>query len=442
MSWQAPKAPRGMPDILPDDVPRWRRLEDTARDLLERYGYREIRTPLLESTDLFARGIGEVTDIVEKEMFSLAVGSKDRPESLSLRPEFTASVVRALLEHNLHRKKPFWKLYSIGALFRYERPQAGRQRQFHQINGEALGSYDPLLDVEMIDLADQILRRLGVEDYRLRLNSLGCAGCRGRYREVLRDFLRPRLAEMCETCKGRFDRNVFRILDCKSPTDKAIVASVPPMEQHLCDPCRAHFDAVKAGLDRLEIAYQVDPQLVRGFDYYTRTVFEFPCARLGAQDAVGGGGRYDRLIPDMGGPEAGAVGFAFGMERLLLALEPKPAAAGASDADARAGVPVAPDGAARGGVFVAAFPETRAVASAVLAELRRGAVPADLDYEGRSLKAAMRVADREGYAFVAIVGEDEAREGSVTLKDMRAGTQARVARGDLVSAVRGVKAGG
>jgi histidyl-tRNA synthetase len=421
MPWQPPRAPRGTADILPDEARRWQRIEREFRAIAERYGYREIRTPIFEATELYVRGMGEATDVVEKEMFTVSGPGAERdaeklaadvrrepaePESFSLRPEFTAGVVRAYRQHGLDKTQGFLKVYAFGPLFRYERPQKGRLRQFHQVNVEALATREPLADVEMIALAHDFIAAVGVPEFRVRLNSIGHESpeCRGRYREMLRERLRPRFEALCDACKARFERNVFRVLDCKRCVE--LTAGLPPMAEHLCADCAAHFAVVRAGLDGLAIAYAVDARLVRGFDYYTRTVFEFPSERLGAQDALGGGGRYDRLIPEMGGPEAGACGFALGMERLLLAM---PGEAGAAPERGRA-------------VYVVATPEPRAREAAffLATELRRAGIEADLDFEGKSVKAQMRAANRSGYGWVAVLGPEELAHGYVSLKKMDA----------------------
>jgi histidyl-tRNA synthetase len=425
MTWQPPRAPRGTADILPEECAAWRRLENSVRDLAERYGYREMRTPIFESTDLFARSVGGATDIVEKEMFTVSGPKTEGAErdTYALRPEFTAGIVRAYREHGLDRTRGFLKVYSLGPIFRYERPQKGRLRQFHQANFEALATSDPLVDVEMVALARDVLIGAGVPDFRVRLNSMGDERCRPAYRALLRERLAPRLATLCETCRARYDRNVFRVLDCKRCAEKT--ADLPPMADHLCAECAAHFAAVRAGLDRLGIPYAIDGRLVRGLDYYTRTVFEPVSERLGAQDALGGGGRYDRLIPDMGGPDVGACGFALGLERILLAAGP------VETAEEVASRP-------RAVYVVAATPDVRGEAFALVTDLRAAGIEADMDFEGKSLKAQMRAAGRLGAGKVAIVGPDEVAAGTVVLKDMRAaGTeQIPVARKDFVDRVK------
>jgi histidyl-tRNA synthetase len=425
MAWQPPKAPKGVDDILPDDVPRWRRIEALARELCERYGYREIRIPLFEELVLYKRGMGEVTDVVEKEMFRVVSGANPRigekfvgfspkeqsqaMEEFALRPEFTAGIVRAYIEHQLAKSKGFMKVYSIGPLFRGERPQRGRRRQFHQINIEALATSDPFVDIEAIALAREIVSGLGIPGFRVRLNSIGheAPECRAAYRALLKEKLAPKLETLCDQCKERYERNIFRVLDCKKCAEKT--ADLPPMAEHLCEPCGKHFASVRAGLERLDIPFKVDARLVRGFDYYTRTVFEFPSDRLGAQDALGGGGRYDKLIPDMGGPDVGACGLALGIERLLIAMgEPEKPADGVVTRPRAVFVAATPDHAARDAAF------------ALAQRLRGVGIEADLDHEGRSLKSQLKGANKEGFGFVAIIGESELASGSVTLRKMDA----------------------
>ncbi|MCC6737739.1 MAG: histidine--tRNA ligase, partial [Planctomycetia bacterium] len=323
------QAPLGFEDHLPDRMPVWRRIEDTARKVAETYGYREMRTPIMESTDLFVRSVGEVTDIVEKEMFTFdpsarpdgprsgeAKGEKD---SLTLRPELTASFVRACVEHGLFKKKAFQKLFYIGPNFRKERPQKGRLRQFHQFGVEALGATDPLLDAETVLLALRFFEELGVPGVKTKVNSIGCPNCRPKYRDALKAKFAPLIGQFCENCRRRFDRNVFRILDCKVENDVKLTADAPRIQESLCADCLAHDQAFTAALQKSGADFRQDPRLVRGFDYYTRTVYEFTAPGLGAQDAIGGGGRYDNLIEEMGGDKAGAVGFAIGLERVVIA---------------------------------------------------------------------------------------------------------------------------
>ncbi|MFA5794588.1 MAG: histidine--tRNA ligase [Candidatus Brocadiia bacterium] len=406
MSNSGYQAPLGTEDILPDKIGLWRFVEDTARTILGRYGYSEIRTPIFEYTSLFNRSIGEVTDIVEKEMYTFQRNSddKDDKDSITLRPELTAPVVRAYLEHNLDKIKRFQKLYYIGPLFRHERPQKGRKRQFHQMGVEALGSTDYLLDVEVIDLAMSYFEALGIKDCQLKINSIGCPACRDVYREVLKKSLDKHKPSLCASCQERYQRNIFRILDCKKPDCRKAAGTVETFEKYLCPDCRQHFDGVKAGLDAVGVKYQVSAQLVRGFDYYTRTIFEITHGSLGAQDALCGGGRYDNLVQELGGEPTGAVGFALGLERTILALEAL-----------QVSVPANPTP----GVYIITTGQAhRAVAFKLLKELRKRGVSADMDFEIKSVKAQFRSADKSGARFVATIGDDEARNNTVKLKDM------------------------
>ncbi|HEX5032725.1 MAG TPA: histidine--tRNA ligase [Candidatus Eisenbacteria bacterium] len=310
------QAPRGTRDILPGESERWIALEATTREILSRYGYREVRTPLFESTDLFIRSVGESTDIVRKELYTF----EDRKgRSLTLRPEGTAPLVRAYIEHSLGHGDPTTRLYYIGPMFRYERPQAGRYRQFWQIGAELLGPAAPAADAELIDLFVAILQGIGLRDVRVLVNSLGDSVCRPAYRDRIREHFASREGELCGDCVERLRTNPLRILDCRVPSCQPAIASAPSVLDSLCEPCREHFEGVKKALDALSIEHETAPRLVRGLDYYTRTVFEVHAAGLGAQNAVGGGGRYDQLVKDFGGQETPAIGFSIGMERLLLA---------------------------------------------------------------------------------------------------------------------------
>lgn len=399
------KAPRGTRDILPDEVERWRRLEGVARDVFETYGYSEIRTPVFEETTLFVRGLGETTDIVEKEMYTMRKG--EGAESITLRPEATAPVVRAYLEHSLHKKKQFQKLYYIGPMFRYERPQAGRQRQFHHLGVEALGSRDPALDAESIVMVQAILKGAGIADSHVRVNAAGSPRSRDAYRAVLREQMGAVREELCEDCRRRYERNIFRILDCKKEQCRQIARTLPPITESLVAEDGAHFEAVLRILDGVGVSYEVDGLLVRGLDYYTHTIFEVSSDKLGAQDAVAGGGRYDCLVREFGGPDIGAVGFAMGMERAILLM-----------ADATSG-DVASSGAVD--VYVAITARDQGLheeAWKVAQALRRAGITCDLDYEMRSLKAQMKEANKLGAKYAAILGPDERAEGVVTLRDM------------------------
>ncbi len=403
------KGVRGAPDILPDDVGRWQVLEAVARDILDRYGYAEIRTPIFERTELFVRGIGEGTDIVEKEMYTF----QDRGgESLTLRPEATASLMRAYAEHSLAAKSSLAKLYLIGPMFRHERPQSGRFRQFHQIDVEAVGSPGPAVDVEILALFHHLLGAWGLSDTQLHLNSIGDRQCRPAYREALVAFLRARRDSLCADCHVRLEKNPLRVLDCKQPRCQEAATDAPTITESLCGPCQEHFDAVRRLLDGLRIGYAVNPRLVRGLDYYTRTTFEFINPGLGAQNAVAGGGRYDGLVEELGGPPTPSIGFAVGEERILASL-------------AHQGIAAAATGAT--GVYVATVGEAAyAKALGMTQDLRRRGLRAGVDLERRSLKGQMRQANRDGYRFVVILGSEELERGRATVKDLVTGEQVEV----------------
>lgn len=403
------KGVRGAPDILPDQVGRWQALEVVARDVLDRYGYTEIRTPVFERSELFIRGIGEGTDIVEKETYTF----EDRGgESLTLRPEATASVMRAYAEHNLGAKSSLNKLYLIGPMFRHERPQSGRFRQFHQVDVEAIGSAGPAVDAEVVALLAHLLEAWGLTGIELHLNSIGDPACRPAYRAALVDFFTARQEELCPDCRVRLAKNPLRILDCKQPACREIAAAAPLLSGSLCPACRDHFAAVRGLLEALRIDYTVDERLVRGLDYYTRTTFEFLNPALGAQNAVAGGGRYDGLVEELGGPPTPSIGFAVGEERILTSLTARGEAA---ETPPPTGIYVA----TVGGV-------APSLAMGLAQTLRRRGLKAALDLEGRSLKGQMRQANKEGCRYVLILGEDEVRRGQAVVKDMVGGTQREI----------------
>ena len=401
------KAPLGTEDILPEQAALWQQVEATTRALFARYSYGEIRTPIFESTRLFVRSIGDTTDIVEKEMYTIGEGD----DSLTLRPEATAPVVRAYMEHNLHKTKSFQKLYYIGPMFRHERPQAGRKRQFHQIGVEAIGATDPLLDAEVIGLACHLFDDLGVGGYRVRLNAIGTPSSRGGYRDLITAELTRQLQSLCPDCRRRLDRNVFRVLDCKNEGCVAISRGLPHILGHLPEAEQAHFRRVTEALRSAGGPFEEDPYLVRGFDYYTGVVFEITHGALGAQDALCGGGRYDNLIADLGGPSLGAVGFAIGIERLLMALQ---ATAGAAETPPLDLYIVTMGDAARRAAF------------AYLSQLRHSGFAADTDYEGRSLKAQMRTANKLRARFTTVIGDNEIASGTLKLKHMATGAETQV----------------
>ena len=413
------RAPRGMPDVLPEDMGLVRLLEGTAHRVFGLYGYEEVRTPLFEETRLFVRGIGEGTDIVEKEMYTFGEGE----EAITLRPEGTASVVRAAVEHNLLKRRGFWKLYYVGPMFRKERPQAGRLRQFDQIGCEALGSLEPAVDAESIVLAARYFAEVGLPGVRVKVNSIGGAESRGAYRELLRKLFGGQGKRLCGDCRGRYERNVFRILDCKEPGCRELAAEAPAMRDYLDEGDAAHFAAVLELLAEAGLKVEVDDHLVRGFDYYTRTVFELAHGSLGARDAVCGGGRYDNLVAELGGPEAGCVGFAVGVVPTMLALR-KAKVAAAEAAGVQVYVAAAVD-AVRGDCF------------RVAERLRGAGVSAEVDCERRSLKAQMRSANRLGARYVLVVGPDELAAGRFTLKGMETGEEVKLGLAEVVERLRG-----
>ncbi len=413
-------APRGTKDILPAASAQWQELEKIIRQLCSRFGYQEIRTPVFEHTELFIRGIGETTDVVEKEMYTFT----DRGErSLTLRPENTASVVRAYLENKLYgeAEQPT-KLFYLGPMFRYDRPQAGRYRQFHQFGVEVLGAAAPTVDAEAIALAIHLFQGLGLTELTLFINSVGCPTCRPAYREALQSYLRPQLDSLCSDCKSRFDRNPMRILDCKSEACRQASQGAPQMLECLCPECHDHFTGLKALLEAADISYSINTNLVRGLDYYTKTAFEIQYAPLGAQSAVCGGGRYDGLVSQCGGPDTPGIGFAVGLERLLLALEKQdllPATTRHSD------------------VFIAPLgKEQTPPAFALLLQLRKEGLTADMDFLGRSLKAQLKQANRQKARFALLLGEEECASQQVQLKDLETGEQRLVSAKEAIGAIK------
>ena len=408
-------APRGTKDILPDAVGAWTYVEQTIRDLCSRYGYHEIRTPVFEHTELFQRGIGDGTDVVDKEMYTFFDRS-DR--SLTLRPENTASAVRAYIQNKLYADGGLQKLFYIGSMFRYDRPQAGRMREFHQFGVEAIGGEGPGVDAEAILLAYDFLTTLGLKGLTLKLNSVGCPRCRPLYRERLQAYFKEYLPVLCDDCQERYTRSPLRILDCKTDAAQPFMADAPAITDCLCADCAAHFEEVQSHLTRAGVAYELDPRLVRGLDYYTRTAFEIAYPPLGAQSAVAGGGRYDGLVEELGGNPTPAVGFAAGLERVLLALEQQdllPAQAPAAD------------------VFLIALGDAASHAAfPLLHELRCGGVRALMDYGGRSMKAQMKQANKSGAHYAVILGEDELTQHAALVRDMMESTQESYSLDDIV----------
>ncbi len=404
------QALKGFKDILPDEVGVWQHIEATARDIFHRFGFTEIRVPILEKTELFARSIGEATDIVEKEMYSFTDRNGD---SITMRPEGTASVLRAFIEHGLQAKLPVQRIYTIGPMFRHERPQKGRLRQFHQMSVEVLGLDHPRLDAELIAMGWLILEELGLTT-SLQINSLGCPACRPAYKEALVNFLAERKAHICEDCQRRSQTNPLRVLDCKSSHCQEQYVAAPAIIDHLCPGCGEHFTQTQASLDLLAVPYAVNPFMVRGLDYYTRTTFELITDALGAQSAVGAGGRYDGLVEQLGGAKnMPGIGFAMGMERLALLL---------SQQNANACPEAATD------LFVAALGEEAAAKAFPLVHLlRRKGMTVAMDLEGKSLKSQMKQADRAKARFALIVGEEELARGEAALRDMISKEQRQVA---------------
>ncbi len=401
------QALRGTADLLGDELARWDMLERRAKAIAHRYGYQELRTPIIEEASLFLRAIGETTDIVQKEMFLF----EDRGgKPVVLRPEGTSAIVRAYLEHHLHKTIGFAKLFYLGPMFRAERPQAGRMRQFHQIGAEAIGSNSPWVDAELIALCVELVKASGISRFTVWLSSMGCRDDQQRAAARLRDVLQPHREQLCETCQARMEKNVFRVLDCKRPADRELAWSlVGKRVFELCAACQEHFETVRQALTQLGIAFDDTQVFARGLDYYTRTVFEVRAEGLGAQDAVAAGGRYDHLVEELGGPPTGAIGFAAGIERLLMA----------SKSIASESTPQA-----RGGMYLAAAtPSVIGEAFRLVQMLRQHGLAAIMDYDGKSLKAQLREADKLSMRWVAILGDEDLRTNRVTLKDLQHGAQ-------------------
>ncbi|AFM42355.1 histidyl-tRNA synthetase [Desulfosporosinus acidiphilus SJ4] len=401
--------PKGTQDLLPGTIEQWHYLEETIRRVCRDYGYEEIRTPIFEATELFQRGVGQTTDIVKKEMYTF-LDKGDR--SMTLRPEGTASVCRAYVEDKLYGQPLPVKLYYQGPMFRYERPQSGRFRQFHQFGVEVLGADQPLVDAEVICLVWDLYQRLGLSGLEVHLNSVGCPTCRAAHREQLHKFLEERKSELCQDCQERYERNPLRILDCKNPHCQAVTEGAPTTLDTLCDGCRSHFDNVLSLLSGAGVSYKVNPRLVRGLDYYTKTAFEVMVEEIGAQSAICGGGRYDGLVEEIGGPATPGIGFAMGLERVLAALQVQ-------------------------GKFPEAKPKLFAMlvalgdkaqneGFALMNALRGKGIPVQMDLLGRSLKAQMKAADREGAEFALILGEEELERQVLLLRDLTSGEQTEV----------------
>ena len=401
--------PKGTKDVLPAQSYKWQYVEDCAKKVARAFNISEVRTPVFEHTELFARGVGDTTDIVNKEMYTfLDKGGR----SITLKPEGTAGVARMFIENGLASSPLPMKSYYITPCYRYERPQAGRLREFHQFGVEVYGSPSPAADAEVISAASAFLKELGISDVELQINSIGCKTCRAAYNAALKEYFAPRLGEMCPACRERFEKNPLRMLDCKEETCKAIAANAPKILDYLCPDCANHFAEVQRLLTAQGIKYVIEPNIVRGLDYYTRTVFEFVSTAIGAQGTVCAGGRYDGLIAQLGGPQTPAVGFAAGLERLILLME-------------NTSVPFRPQPVPA--IYLAGMDElTRQKAFALAGSLRAAGIAAECDVMERSVKAQMKYADKIGARYVAVIGETELSNGAANVKNMADGSQCMV----------------
>lgn len=413
-------APKGTKDMLPDQAYKWRYIENAFEDICRRYGFTEIRTPEFEHTELFKRGVGDTTDIVQKEMYTF---EDHGGRSITLRPEGTSPVVRAYTEHKLYAGVQPSKLFYNISCFRYEKPQSGRLRAFHQFGIETFGTSDMAADAEIISLGHDFIKEMGISDVELRINSVGCPQCRSRYRDALREFLKPKYDELCDTCKVRYEKNPMRILDCKSPICQELTEGAPRMLEYLCDDCSAAFEELKENLDAMGIPYTVDPGIVRGLDYYTKTAFEFVTTKIGAQGTVCGGGRYDHLVEEIGGPATPGVGFGLGKERLLLTME---------NCGVKIPEPAGPE------VFIVTMgSEAKKAGAKLLKELRDAGISAEGDIMGRNMKKQLRHANAIGASKVLMIGDDELAQNSVTLKDMKTSEQVSLSMENVVEELTG-----
>ncbi len=401
--------PKGTQDFLPGTVEQWQYVEEVIRSVCREYGYEEIRTPIFEATELFQRGVGQTTDIVNKEMYTF-LDKGDR--SMTLRPEMTASVCRAYVENKLYGQSQPVKLYYIGPMFRYERPQSGRFRQFHQFGVEALGAQQPIVDAEVISLVWNIYQRLGLIGLEVHVNSVGCPICRAKHRVKLQEFLASQRDNLCTDCQERFERNPLRILDCKSPDCQAATLGAPTTHDTLCEECSSHFDRVLALLEAAGVAYSVNPRLVRGLDYYTKTAFEVMVEEIGAQSAICGGGRYDGLVEEIGGPPTPGIGFAMGLERVLAALQIQNK--------------LLEEKSKLFAMLIALGDRAQIEGFSLLNSLRKLGIPASIDLLNRSLKAQLKAANRQGAKYALILGEEELAQKAFLLRDLTLGEQKQV----------------
>lgn len=412
------KAPKGTKDILPAETQKWDRFFADVERVFKNYGYGRIETPVFESEALFVRAIGESTDIVNKEMYAFEDKGGRR---IALRPEETAGVVRAFIEHKMYVGQGLTKTYYKGPMFRYERPQGGRQRQFWQVGVEALGSADPSLDAEVIDLAMACLKAAGLSGLTLKLNSVGCSACRPAYTKALKTFLAEHKDELCATCRDRTSTNPLRVFDCKNELCRATIKNAPLVVDHLCDACGESFTKVKAYLDSMSVDYVADPRLVRGLDYYTRTTFEITATGLGAQDAVAAGGRYDNLVKSYGGPDTPGLGFAIGVERVLIAL--------GDEAEPADDVPDA--------YIIALDEKSRRAGMSLAKKARESGLAVEMDFTGKNLKKQMVNADKSGARYAVIIGDAEMLTGSLTIRDMASGEQRGVDAEAMIDVLSG-----
>ena len=413
------QAPKGTRDILPAEIYRWQYVEREFSKLCGNFGCKEIRIPVFEHTELFQRGVGDTTDIVQKEMYTF---NDKGGRSITLRPEGTAGVVRSYIENGMASlPSPIKLFYNITA-YRYENVQKGRYREFHQFGVEAFGSAGPAVDVEIISILSMFFERLGLKKTGLNINSIGCPTCRKAYNEKLKDFFRPHLSSLCENCRGRFERNPLRIIDCKESSCKRFTLGSPTLLDNLCEECSNHFNGLKAGLDNLGIEYNVDPGIVRGLDYYTKTVFEFTSENVGAQGTICGGGRYDGLVETCGGTPTPGIGFGLGLERLLMELDSQ-------------GIQI--EDPPMVGIYIATLGEKASnFAQRLVYKLRSFGVGAETDLMGRSLKAQMKYSDKKGFSHTVVLGDDEIENGKAVLKDMKTGEQKDVSLDSIVDRLK------
>lgn len=415
------KAPKGTHDVTPQEAALWQYIEDTARDICKEYGYGEIRLPVFEHTELFQRGVGDTTDVVQKEMYTF---NDKGGRSITLRPEGTAGVVRAYLENNLYANAQPTKLFYLLSCYRYEKPQAGRLREFHQFGVECFGARGPAVDAEIISVAHELFQRLGLSDIALHINSIGCPKCRAEYNRKLQAYFEKRKDELCETCRDRLYKNTLRILDCKSPVCQEIAKDAPLVIENLCEECEEHFEKLQEYLKIMNIEYQIDPYIVRGLDYYTKTVFEFVSNQIGAQGTVCGGGRYDGLVEELDGAPTPGIGFALGLERLILLLH-------------NVGITKEPEPL---DLFLVSLGEKADLyVQKFVYDLRKSGVSCDRDYLSRSFKAQMKYANKIGCNYIIVIGDDEITQDTGKLKNMATSEETEIRLSDIRSIAERIK---